>query len=194
MAGARITLEIQDGEVQAALARLAGFAGPPLDLALHDVGEFLRIAHDQRFATETAPDGEPWAALSPRYKRRKDRLRPGVRKLVFDNFMHGTLRYQVGGGTLLFGTDRPYGAIHHFGGEITIHARSQQAYFRQDRRTGEVGSQFVSKRKSNFAQWVTLPEYKITIPARPWLGLSVADDAEVVAIVADHLRRQAEGG
>lgn len=152
MAGARITLEIQDGEVQAALTRLAGFAGPPLDLALRDVGEFLLIAHDQRFGAETSPDGEPWAALSPRYKRRKDRVRPGVRKLVFDNFMHGTLRYQVDRAELLFGTDRPYGATQHFG------------------------------------------DPNRNIPARPWLGLSVTDDAEVVAIVADHLRRQAEGG
>jgi len=36
-----------------------------------------------------SPDGTPWAALSPRYAKRKERERPGVPKLKFDNHMLG---------------------------------------------------------------------------------------------------------
>jgi phage gpG-like protein len=65
------------------------------------------------------------------------------------------------------GSNDPRAAIHFFGGKIQMPARSQQAYFRQDQKTGEVGNKFVKKKKSNFAQWVTIPAYVINIPARP---------------------------
>ena len=67
------------------------------------------------------------------------------------------------------GTNHPLAPIHFFGGKINIPARSQQAYFNQDKKTGEVGKLFVKKKKSNFAQWVTIPAYTINMPARPML-------------------------
>lgn len=67
------------------------------------------------------------------------------------------------------GSNSPYAPIHFLGGEIKMPARSQKAYFHQDKKTGAVGNKFVKKKKSNFAQWVTLPAYVINIPARPML-------------------------
>lgn len=189
MAGARIVLDLDYAELDRAIdTLLQKMGGEARDDLLRDMGEYLRNAHQARFDAEVSPEGVKWAALSPRYKKRKDRARPGAKTLVYDNFLKNQLRYQVAQGELLFGSDREYAAIHQFGGEIQIPARSQQAYFRQDRRSGEVGNRFVRKGKSNFAQWVTLPAYKITIPARPWLGLSAADREELLRLVGDHLR------
>lgn len=107
-------------------------------------------------------------------------------KLKFDFHMLGDqFTHQVVGDELLVGTNAKYGAIQHFGGDIDIAARSQEATFKVDRKTGV--SRFAPRRRSNFAQRVTLPAHKITIPARPWLGISAEDETEIAAIAQDHL-------
>lgn len=182
MAG--VTLEF---DAVAALAVVNEAAAALADTApmLRDIGEFLLIAHDQRFASQASPDGTPWQALSPAYLKRKKKNRDKI--LVLDGFLKNTLRYQVNNNELLFGTNRIYGAMMHFGGSIDVAARSQQAYFRQDGKTGDVGNQFVSKRKSNFAQWVTIGAYTIQIPARPWLGISDDDNYAIAGIATRYL-------
>lgn len=112
MAGARIELDIDDRPVQAALERLLE-AGRDLSPALQDIGEYLQLAHDDRFREEVAPDGTPWAPLSPRYRRRKRRNADKI--LMLDGFLRDLLRYREDGQTLEFGTARPYGATHQFG-------------------------------------------------------------------------------
>ncbi|TBU75205.1 phage virion morphogenesis protein [Phytopseudomonas daroniae] len=188
MAGATVELESQ--AVLAAIRAATEALGNP-DRMLRDMGEYLMIAHDQRFASQTAPDGTPWQALSPAYQRRKKKNADKI--LVLDGYLKNTLRYQVEGNELVFGSNRVYAAIQHFGGEIQMPARSQQAYFRQDK-SGDIGNQFVSKRRSNFSQWVTLGPYTIKIPARPFLGTSTADDAELTNIAMGYLNRAMDGG
>ncbi len=112
MAGASITFDSQ--VVLDTLRRAADAIDDP-ELVLMDVGEYLLIAHQARFDAQISPDGTPWAALRPRYARRKARLRPGKPILQFDGLLRGTMRYSVDEGTLRFGTDRPYGARQQFG-------------------------------------------------------------------------------
>ncbi|MCY1366751.1 phage virion morphogenesis protein [compost metagenome] len=189
MAG--VTLEFASQAVLAVINEAAEAMGNP-DPMLRDMGEYLLIAHDARFASQTAPDGTPWQALSPRYQRRKRKNQDRI--LVLDGYLANTLRYQVGGGELVFGSNRPYAAIQHFGGEIQIAARSQQVYFRQDGKTGEVGNRFVKRKASNFAQWVSMGAYTIRIPARPFLGTSEADDYALVNIAMKYLMPGVWGG
>ena len=111
MAGA--TLEFDATAALAVINEVAQAMGRPEPL-LRDIGEYLMIAHDQRFASQTSPDGTPWQALSPRYQRRK--RKNGDKILVLDGYLKNTLRYQVNGDELLFGSNRPYAAIHQFGG------------------------------------------------------------------------------
>ncbi|MDH1211131.1 phage virion morphogenesis protein [Pseudomonas chengduensis] len=182
MAG--VTLEFDAVAALAVVNEAAAALADPAPM-LRDIGEFLLIAHDQRFASQASPDGTPWQALSPAYLKRKKKNRDKI--LVLDGFLKNTLRYQVSNNELLFGTNRIYGAMMHFGGSIDVAARSQQAYFRQDGKTGDVGNQFVSKRKSNFAQWVTIGGYTIQIPARPWLGISDDDNYAIAGIATRYL-------
>lgn len=182
MAG--VTLEFDAVAALAVVNEAAAALADPVPM-LRDIGEYLLIAHDQRFASQASPDGTPWQALSPAYLKRKKKNRDKI--LVLDGFLKNTLRYQVNNNELLFGTNRIYGAMMHFGGSIDVAARSQQAYFRQDGKTGDVGNQFVSKRKSNFAQWVTIGAYTIQIPARPWLGISDDDNYAIAGIATRYL-------
>ncbi|WP_213664297.1 phage virion morphogenesis protein [Stutzerimonas stutzeri] len=183
MAGA--TLEFDAVGALAIINEAAAATANPADM-LRNMGEYLAFqALPKRFVSQSAPDGTPWKALSPAYLKRKKKNQDKI--LVLDGPLSNGLRFQVVGGDLLVGTNMVYGAIHHFGGDIDIAARSQQAYFRQDGRTGDVGNQFVNKKRSNFAQWVTIGAYKIQIPARPWLGVSDDDSYELVNIAMKYL-------
>ena len=117
MAGAHIRIETEGvDEVVRALRRLVD-AGADLDDPLREIGEHLVTSHKDRFSEERSPDGTPWAPLSEAYAARKARKRPGRPILVWDDFLRGGLRYDVAGGELRFGTDRPCGARHQFGFE-----------------------------------------------------------------------------
>lgn len=183
MAGATLTFDYQDA-LSTLLATHAALSDPtPL---LSDMGEKLLEFHQQRFRDQTAPDGTPWAPLSARYKKRKRKNPDKI--LTLDGPLRNTLRWQIAAQELLFGTDRPYGAIHQFGGTIEMPARSQQAYYQQDR-IAAGDHRFVRKSKSDFAQWHTLPAYKITIPAREWLGVSAQEGDRLVELARNYLQR-----
>ncbi|HBI6270473.1 TPA: phage virion morphogenesis protein, partial [Serratia marcescens] len=78
--------------------------------------------------------------------------------------------------------------VHQFGATIEIAARSQQAYYRQ-KKNGEIDNRFVRKSKSNFAQWHTIPAHQVTIPARPWLGVSAEQGERLVELARNYLQR-----
>lgn len=158
---------------------------------LDQMGEALLGFHRQRFQDQESPDGEAWQELSARYKKRKKRNRNKI--LTLDGVLRNTLRWQIRGNEMLFGTDRPYGAIHQFGGTINIPARSQQAYYRQ-LRDGRVKNQFVRKKRANYSEWNTSGAYAITMPARRWLGVSDRERQRLVDIATHYLYRDAHRG
>ncbi|ENY6783322.1 phage virion morphogenesis protein [Providencia rettgeri] len=127
---------------------------------LQDIGEALLILHQARFRAEQSPDGMPWTALRPWYRDSKTRNADKV--LTLTGQLADTLRYQIQGQTLFFGTDRPYGAIHHFGG--TISPKTAGAL--------NVGGR---------------PVKKVVIPPRPWLGTSAEDGRTLLDIARQHL-------
>ncbi|WP_445364403.1 phage virion morphogenesis protein [Microbulbifer sp. ANSA003] len=154
MAGARIELDAR--EATNTLSKLVGDLENPAPL-LRDIGEYLLQVHRNRFRTQTSPDGIPWAALSPSYLKRKSKNQGKV--LTLSGVLRNTLRYQVQGTELLFGTDRPYGAVHQF---------------------GATQGQFGKTKRGSPIPWGH-------IPARPWLGTSAEDDREILALTRDYL-------
>lgn len=192
MSGVTLTLDYQDAmHVLLGMEQQLRHPEPMLE----KMGEALMQFHRQRFQDQKSPAGEDWQALSRRYKKRKKRNKDKI--LVLDGTLRETLRWQIRGNELLFGTDRPYGAIHQFGGTIEIPARSQRAYYRQVR--GEkikgqfvqkVRNQFVSKKRANYSEWNTIGAYTILMPARPWLGVSETEKIRLVDIARHHLYRE----
>lgn len=188
MAG--ITLEWDGRRALDVLNAGSAALGDPSGL-LQDIGVLLLNIHRRRFQAQVSPDGTPWQPLSPAYLRRKRKNRDKI--LTLDGHLRNLLRYQLDGSELLFGSDRPYAAIHHFGGTIQRQARSSTVYFRQNERTGEVGREFVPRRRSNFAQDVQIGPYTIQMPARPWLGTSSQDDDTILQRVERYLQRALRG-
>lgn len=160
MAGTHIRIDVQSQAAAAALAQLQARGANPTEL-LHRLGEALLASTQSRFRSQTAPDGAAWAALSPAYLRSKRKQRNRI--LTLHGTLRASLRYQVSGQQLAVGTHMEYAAIHQFGGEIR--ARTARAL--------RVGGGW---RRS------------VKMPARPFLGLSAADERAIERTAATLLR------
>ncbi|OCG45779.1 phage virion morphogenesis protein [Gilliamella sp. Choc4-2] len=157
MTGVNIEFNIQDAldamlHIEVAIDDVTGL--------FEHMGEVLLDIHEARFNAQESPDGIPWQTLSPWYQESKPKQKDKI--LTLDGTLRSTLRYQINGNTLLFGTNVVYGAIHQFGG--VIKPCNKQAL--------NVGGQAVKQ---------------IVIPARPWLGVSAQDKLLLVDVVREHL-------
>jgi phage virion morphogenesis protein len=199
MTGVTLKIDIDHRAVTDYLTQLSNQLDDSLKSVFADIGEHLLISHTERWAQEQAPDGTPWADLSPDYRARKPKNKD--KKLVLDGYLRDLLRYQASDTELLFGTDRPYGAVHQFGakrGEFAIalpikvkaHARRQpqrDVIDKKGRRyKGGVRyqSQGVGFVKEHIRH-VAIPWGDI--PARPWLGLSTDDEAAILSLLEEYL-------
>jgi len=107
MAGAMLDVVIDASRAGQALARLAERLGS-MHTPLLDIAEYLHQSTDVRIRHQVASDGTPWAPLSPVTLARK---KSGGKILRQTGALLDTLRHQVVGDELHFGTDRPYGAV-----------------------------------------------------------------------------------
>ncbi|SDM57142.1 phage virion morphogenesis (putative tail completion) protein [Oryzisolibacter propanilivorax] len=179
MAGTRITATVDDAQARAMLARL----GEPgtADL-MPRLGEYLQRSTQERFRAQTAPDGTPWAPLQPRYARRKKYHQDKV--LTLRGYLRGGIHYQVTGPhTVDVGSSTKYAAIHQLGGTIGHNAQSRRVRFRSV--AGRVLFAGAKHKRAVTERWVTRGAYQVDIPARPFLGISAADDAEIREIILD---------
>ena len=113
MSGTFLEIDLNTADLEKALE---GFAQrmDNLDPVYKNWGEALDQSHRQRFRDEKAPDGTPWAPLSPSTLKRK-RGHKILQEFGERGGLLGSLHYQVSDG-LHYGTDKPYGAIHQHGG------------------------------------------------------------------------------
>lgn len=193
MAGANlpINLRVDDRELLAALRALQTRLGD-LTPIFRELGEMLLNSTRDRFRSQTAPDGSPWAALSPAYQARKRKHKDKI--LTLDGRLRGTLAYQAGPDTLRIGTPLVYGATHQFGaakgsfGTVTarIKAHTRKVKSRdlyQGRRRLAQGVAFVK------AHTRRLPIPWGNVPARPFLDLSAADRKLVLTVLHDRFNQ-----
>lgn len=193
MAGARV--EITRNTASPKLKRLAArLHGEGRQLLFADMGEYLLRSTRERAAKQIDPDGNKWRALSPGYAKWKAKKRPGVPILKFDFHMLGDqLSYEAGQDELLVGTNAPYGAIHQFGGTVHRAAHSRKLAFGKDKPNRMKVFARAGSKDVDHEQWATVDAYDVTLPARPWLGLSQEDDTELLVIVVDHLGEALDG-
>lgn len=175
---ANIELTISSSELQSYLGGLVQrltdarplFAGIAQELAtqteliFQDEGPGYSATNANIKGRGTASGG--WPQLAPKTIKQRGTAHP---ILQVTGALARSFTTDFGDDFAALGSSNPYAAIHFFGGQINMPARSQQAYFNQDKKTGEVGKLFVKKKKSNFAQWVTIPAYTINMPARPMM-------------------------
>jgi phage virion morphogenesis protein len=117
--------------------------------ALLGIGEIVAEGTKQRFASATAPDGQPWAKNSDVTLANKN----GTLPLTNDGLLADSIHYQlVADNTVEVGSNFVQAAMMQFGGT-----------------------------KSEF------PNLWGDIPARPYLGISEAEKAEIMELLGDYL-------
>lgn len=126
---------------------------------LEAIGLYQVGSTDLNFEKEQSPDGNPWP-VSIRVKLE------GGKTLTDSGHLRSTMTYEASDSEVAVGTNAIQAAMLHFGG--TIKAKDGGAlHF-------SIGG-----------QEVTVASVKI--PARPILGLSPADDIEIVGLAGDWL-------
>ncbi|MDR1648466.1 MAG: phage virion morphogenesis protein [Zoogloeaceae bacterium] len=189
-----ISLTFDDKTVLAALNQLArNFTPDGMRPAMMEIGEELTESTRKRFATSTDPEGTPWKPLAQgsvllRYQQMMNEAGKGYRKkdgslnkrglalgeraqrasgrpLIATGELSRGIRYQVtdGGAGVEIGTNRRYAEVHQFG--ATIRPKTKKAL------AVPIGDGTMRLVK------------KVTIPARPFLGLSGKDKTTVLDIL-----------
>lgn len=172
MAGARIEVSLDTRDASAAIGRLVALGGNLTPL-LRSIGEGVRDTTQLRFDSGTDPAGLRWVPLNPVYAAAK-RGAGILKERAMVGGLQGSITYQVQGPTsVLIGTNKPYAAIHQFGGVIKPQ-RAKSLVFRLGGRT--------------------VRAKQVKIPARPYLGIGAADREVIEEMVALTLRRTLSGG
>lgn len=151
--------------------------GPALD----DIGGMLVASTLGRFELSVGPDGQPW--LPSRRARRQ-----GGKTLVDRGRLMGSIAHRVAGTAVEVGSNVPYAAIHQFGGRIVRHAHATTVHRGHDKATDTVPNRFVKRSDKAFRTVHDVPEYTISMPPRPFLGIDAGDQDEVLEILRGHIR------
>ena len=150
MAGASILAQIDDKEVRAGLAKLAGAPKK----ALAPIGMALVKGTQRRFREGHGPNGAGWAKLHPLYAPIK--RGPGILR-ASGRFMR-SVSYRVGADEVRAGTNVIYARPHQFGAVI-VPKRAKFLRFRLS-----IGM---------------VKALKVTIPGRPVMGIDAEDEQEI---------------
>lgn len=161
-----LVVEVNDAQFAQAMKRLTELMAD-MTPALRGIGEYLASSSQDRFGTQTAPDGSAWTPLSHWYRETKPANKDKV--LTLRGYLRSSIHWQVLPDQVLVGSNLEYAAIHQFGGVI----RPKKA------KALKVGGRVVSQ---------------VKIPARQYLGISAEDATESEELAADYLAGAFRGG
>lgn len=150
---------------------------------------YMLSSTQRRFEREEGPDGKKWKALSPRTANRRigRRGRRGTANILrVTTQLYRSLSAYSDDKTAEVGTNMVQAAAHQFGATIEQYARSQRATFAKVRGTNRQRFAKTGVRGGEVRN-ITIGEHTVTIPARPFLGFSPADIAELLTIAAEGL-------
>ena len=182
-AGVRIDVEWDDAEARVALGGAVAALDNPYEM-YDEIGQMLASAVLRRFEAETGPDGTKW---TPSRRARKT----GGQTLTDTARLRQSITHRADAAGVEVGSNVVYAAIHQFGGTIRKKARKQTLEFDDD--TGRlISRKAAARRKTGLIRVVNaqIGAHSVTMPARPFLGISDQDRTSILDIVT---RRLAEG-
>lgn len=192
MTGISLQFELRDEEARRRLQDMIDRMDNRLPF-LERVGDRLVRTASDSFRNERAPDGTPWTPLKARTI--KARIRKGQLPLTIlktntriGSSLAGSINRIATNDEVRIGSPVAYAAIHQLGGTIQQPARAAKIYRMKDAQ-GNVGRRFVRKDKANHVTDVQIPAHSVTIPARPFLGVSDDDRAGIMEDAEDWLSR-----
>lgn len=157
-----INLKVE-GDVQRLMKRLGRIASVDKAGIHNAIAEGLRTSTIERFQAEKSPEGKKW-------KQSIRAREEGGKTLIKSAALRSSIRSEASAEGLAVGTNDIRAATHQFGDSRIIKAKRKKALrFR------------VSGR------WVSKKEVKVTIPARPFLGVSEEDEEEIKKLLSQAL-------
>ncbi len=166
MTGAQISVTIVDKEVQRAFEQLVGLMQHTRPV-MAAIGVGLVGSTHMRFITQTDPDGVAWRSLNPEYAKTKR----NTRILTESGRLRNSINSRPSDHSVLVGTNTIYAAVHQFGAVIKP-KNASHLFFR-------IGGNLIVKDS-------------VTLPARPFLGISDQDEAMVSETVFDFVERYSQ--
>jgi phage virion morphogenesis protein len=165
MTGAAISLtfQVMDQEVQRAVQQLGRVMTNTRPL-MHAIGVGLVGSTHQRFITQTDPDGQAWQTLNPDYAETKR----NSRILTESGRLRDSINSRPSNDEVRVGTNVIYARVHQDGATIRP-TNGEALVFR-------IGDRLI-KVKS------------VTLPARPYLGISSQDETMIAETVFGFLQR-----
>ena len=152
-----------DGDVQRLMKRLGRIAGVDKAGINNTIAEGLRTSTIERFQAEKSPEEKKW-------KQSIRAREEGGKTLTKSSALRSSIRSEASADGLAIGTNDIRAATHQFGDTRIIKAKRKKALrFRINGR------------------WVSKKEVKVTIPARPFLGVSEEDEEEIKKLLGKAL-------
>jgi len=184
---------------------LAGVASRARDLSpvMDDIGNMLQLSADMCFQAEQDPDGNAWTPLAPDTVKRKAKAgHEGM--LQWSGALRRSIHRRVEGNSVTVGTNLPYAAIQQFGGDVTRHAHTslksllsfrevtREATRKDGSKVRYQGKVFAKANAKGIVAQArrTIGAATISIPSRPFVGISDGDKARAI----EKLRRYLLGG
>ena len=140
------------------------------------VGQYVqRQTIKERFDKEQAPDGQKWKPHSEMTKKmRAKRHKTGNMKILKDNGeLRRSITYEAGNNYVKVGSVLKYARVHQFGANIRV-SKKQKAYFHY--------------------RGFHIKKSIITIPARPFLGLTQQEREHIKSMLKSFIKRHITGG
>ena len=122
---------------------------------LNSIAEGLRTSTVERFTEEKTPEGTSW---KPSIRAQEE----GGKTLTKTTQLKTSIRSEVSDSGLAVGTNDIRAATHQFGDERTIRAKNKKYL------TFKIGG-----------QWKRVASVKVSIPPRPFLGISEEDEQDI---------------
>lgn len=194
MAGFSIRFELVDTDAAARLQEMLSRMDERRPL-FSAIGDMILRSTAENFRKQRSPDGTPWTPLRPKTVKQRQRRKQLPLTILRSNTrgragsaLAGSINHRATDDELRVGTPVVYGAIHQFGGTIDRPARAAKIY-RMKNADGSPGRRFAKKAKADHVTDVTIPAHKITVPARPYIGISAGDQAQIEELARDWLTR-----
>jgi len=199
MAGALLTVAIDDAATKT-LAEIAQRLGKPRGL-MDAIGQQLVSSTLKRFQTQTAPDGTKWAPLAKSTLKQRG---ANAKALQASGRLRQSITFRASSGAVEVGSNLIYAALMQKGGTIDHYAMGHTLRLRQveiDTKDGGKatvtrfakgrGRDQYGKRtgyaKSTETRRVEVGAYQITVPGRPYLGLSESDRRSIARLAHDYV-------
>lgn len=163
MSGVSVDVQIRDHGVGESFTRLIGLMGNTTPV-MSAIGTGLVSSTHRRFISQTSPEGQPWAALNADYKG----MKRNSRILTESGRLRDSINDQAGNDWVRIGTNVVYALIHQMGGKIVPKAATHLVF--------------------RLASGLVLAK-SVTLPARPYLGISDDDQEMIADTVFRFLRR-----